>query len=436
MTEREILFNGARGPEILRIPAWVEPFEIRPAQVEPLADPAGTLLAHLEQWEKAFPSGGLPLKPGASTALVVSDAFRKTGVHLYLPELLDWLEARGIPSGRVHALFASGAHRPPTREEAQTILGDRAWRRLASRLIFHDPEDYGSMVFTGTTSRGTPVWINRYLVESENVILTGAVVPHYFAGFGGGPKSIVPGLAGLETIAANHSLTLDPGEDRVNPAVRIGVIQGNPVAEDIREAAAAVPVSLLVNAVMTPDGRAVACLFAGDAAATHAAACDWIRGHYMPEITSRADIVVASAGHAANFLQSHKALYNAWQACVSDGMVVLDAPCPEGLGGVRFDRWLALGSVSEVARHLRGSPEINGQTALSTLSRAPRTILVSGLDDETGRLLRMERADTVTAGVCRAVERLRREGRSGPLSMALMAEASCCVPKPVESIHR
>lgn len=435
MTSREIPFDSAKGTEVLRVPDFVEAFEIRPALVKPLDDPISVLRGQLRQWESSFSSFGFPLKPGVETALVVSDAFRKTGVDLYLAELLNWLETHGIPDDAVYVLFASGAHRPPSLQEARLILGETGWKRLRKRLIFHDPTDKATLVYTGETSRGTPVWINRQLFACENRIVTGAVVPHYFAGFGGGPKAIVPGLAGLETIAANHSLTLDPREDRIHPGVRIGVIRGNPVAEDLREAAVAVSVSLLINTVMTPDGRAVAMLFAGDPETAHAAACDWVVQHYMPVIDDRADIVVASAGYAANFLQSHKALYNAWLACQPQGIVVLDAPCPEGLGGTRFDRWLAFGTVSEVVRHLRGSPEINGQTALSTLSKAPRTILVSGLDDETAGLLRMERAATVSQGVIQAIDRLRAAGRAGVLKMALMPVASCCAPRLMESIH-
>lgn len=433
--DRTIPFSGANGLEMLNISEFVETFEIRPASVRALPEPASALLQQLKQWENCTSSAGIPFKPGAATALVVSDAFRKTGVHLYLAALLDWLEARGIPADAVYLLFASGAHRPPSPEEARRILGDPGWNRLKERLVFHDPVDKAALVYTGKTSRGTPVWINRRLFECENRIVTGAVLPHYFAGFGGGPKAIVPGLAGLETIAANHSLTLDPAEDRINPAVRIGVIRGNPVAEDLREAAAALPVSLLINTVMTPDGQAVAMLSAGQPETAHAAACDWIRRHYMPEVAARVDIVVASAGHATNFLQAHKALYNAWLACHSRGIVVLDAPCPEGLGGTGFDRWLALGTISEIVRHLRDSPGINGQTALSTLSRAPRTILVSDLDGEPAQLLRMERAASVSRGVIRALERLRAEGREGGLRMALLPDASCCVPRPVESLR-
>ncbi|HOQ89834.1 MAG TPA: hypothetical protein PLX03_06815, partial [Candidatus Hydrogenedentes bacterium] len=253
----------------------------------------------------------------------------------------------------------------------------------------------------------------------------------------GGVKSIVPGLAGLETIAANHSLTLDPEADRIHPAVRIGCIQGNPVAEDLREAAAAVPVTLLVNTVMTPDNRSVAMLWAGHAETAHAEACEWVRRHYMPEISARADIVLASAGPAANFLQSHKALYNAWLACKPDGVVVLDAPCPEGLGGTRFDRWLALGSVGEVARHLRKNPEINGQTALSTLSKAPRTILVStGLDAQTGKLLGMARANTISEGLKMAVDRLQAEKGNRKLRLVLLPEAYCCVPRLTSPVYQ
>jgi len=437
MADQPVIFEGSEGPVKLELPDFVEPVTVRPAPVAALDRPTERLRECLAQWERSVEQHCRPLKAGVPTALVVSDAFRKTGLHCYLPELLDWLECRGITAELLSVLFASGAHRPPTAEEMQTILGGTVWEKLSRSVFTHDPADKAGLAYLGATVRGTPIWINRRLVACENVIVTGTVVPHYFAGFGGGVKSIVPGLAGLETIAANHSLTLDPEADRIHPAVRIGCIQGNPVAEDLREAAAAVPVTLLVNTVMTPDNRSVAMLWAGHAETAHAEACEWVRRHYMPEISARADIVLASAGPAANFLQSHKALYNAWLACKPDGVVVLDAPCPEGLGGTRFDRWLALGSVGEVARHLRKNPEINGQTALSTLSKAPRTILVStGLDAQTGKLLGMARANTISEGLKMAVDRLQAEKGNRKLRLVLLPEAYCCVPRLTSPVYQ
>ncbi|HOC72927.1 MAG TPA: nickel-dependent lactate racemase [Candidatus Hydrogenedentes bacterium] len=395
-------------------------------EAAPLPDPANDMLRQLENSAESTSSALAGLFPGARVCIIVSDATRRTGVHLLLPALLDALAQRGVCREDVRFLVATGVHRAPTTAELERILGPPLYRDFADRIVAHDADDTDGLRFLGNTRRGTPVWINREALDADFLVVTGTVVLHYFAGYGGGRKAVVPGVAGRETIAANHALNLDPVSDRLNPAVRTGVTAGNPVAEDMAEAAAMVPVHLCVNTVLNRRGD-ICGVHTGTMAAAHAAACRQAASLYQVPLGESADLVVASAGSAPNFLQSHKALHNAWQARRPGGLVLLLAPCPEGLGGSGFARWLDLGDPAAVIAGLRAQADINGQTALSTLEKAPHTVLVSGLSAGDLGLLRVTGARSFQEGLDLCIARLRASGVVRP-TVLLMPEAGYTVP--------
>lgn len=367
-------------------------------------------------------------RPRDRVAIVVSDSFRQTGVCDYLAILLDGLNERGIRDSDVIVLFSTGTHRGPTPEEQRTILGETAYARLNNGLLNHDAHDSGAMRYLGDTSRGTPVSVNRMLMECERVIVTGAVVLHYFGGYGGGRKSLVPGLASVGTIAANHAMNLHPDHDELDPAVRIGQSDGNPVAEDMLEAARMIRIDGIVNTVLNRDGG-IAGLFAGELDAAHRAACNSARECYAIPIESRADLVIAASAHTRNFVQTHKALYNAYQAMAPGGRIVLAAPCPEGLGGKQFTQWLELGDRASIITALRRQSEINGQTALSTREKAPSVLLVTHLNDADVNLLGARKSDNLQEAVETALAELCAAGRATP-RIALMPNAAYSVPFP------
>ncbi len=321
------------------------------------------------------------VQPGEQIAIIVSDSFRKTAVDQVLPVLLDGLRRRGIPNTDIRFVFASGTHRPPTPDEQAEILGVTIYKQFKDRAFTHDPHDRANLVTVGTTRRGTVVEVNRTAWECDRLIATGAVVMHYFGGFGGGRKSIVPGISSARTIAQNHAMNLDPDTDDLNPAVQIAAMDGNPVAEDMLEATRLAGVDYIINTVLNRHGK-IARVFAGELEAAHRAAAAFARSVYAVHLAHRADLVVAASPHTRNFVQTHKALYNAFQAMRPGGRIILLAPCAEGLGGDQFVKWLRLGSRSAVIAGLRRESEINGQTALSTLEKAPSAFMVTELQPE------------------------------------------------------
>lgn len=366
---------------------------------------------------------------GDSVTIVVSDAFRKTAIDRLLPYLLDGLCGRGIAEADIAFLVATGSHRPPRPDELSAILGPEVYQRFERQVFVHDPHDAAGLVDVGTTRRGTPVRINRRAVQTDRLIVTGAVVLHYFGGFGGGRKAILPGLAAIETIAHNHARNLHPTEDRLDPAVRIAALEGNPVAEDMLDGARMVPVHALLNTLLNARGE-IAGIFVGDLELAHAAAAQAAYQAFAVRIAEQADIVVAASAATKNFVQTHKALFNAYQAMKPGGRIVLAAPCPEGLGGEQFTKWLRLGAPDIIMRELRQRAEINGQTALSTRQKAPNMIMVTELSDDEVDALGARKAPTLDDALREAVAHCASQGNSTP-TYYKMPNAAYTVPVPI-----
>lgn len=318
------------------------------------------------------------VRPGEKTVFVVSDHTRKTAIDRILPLVAERLVGQGCAPDDWEILIASGIHRHPSGLEIEKILGPEMCRLFAGRISCSDPDDESVLKTAGTTSRGFPVSVNRKVLECDRLILTGTVTYHYHAGFGGGRKSLVPGCASRKTIAYNHSLVLDPLADRIRPGVDIGVIKGNIVSEEMLSGAKLCEPDCIINTVLTDDGL-LAGVFCGDLEAAHEEACRMAEEVERCDIKQAADFVVASTDAARNWIQSHKALFNAARAVRDGGWIVLDAPCPEGLGDERFRYWITRPTVRDIYSELRASVEVLGQTALSTRARGVRCILVTDM---------------------------------------------------------
>jgi lactate racemase len=353
------------------------------------------------------------VKPGEKVLIIVSDSFRVTRSEQFLPPLVAGLNEAGVADEDISFLSATGTHRGPTPEEYAAILGADLWTRFEKRAFVNDAHNRDEHVHLGDTSRRTPVWIDRRAVEAGRVIVTGSVVLHYFGGFGGGRKSVVPGIAGVDTISRNHAMNLDPAVDRLDPNVAIGKMAGNPVAEDMLEASRFLKVDYMVNSVLNRH-KEIAGIFAGDLEAAHEQACDFARDLFAVHIEEPADIVIASSGNIKNFVQTHKALFNAYQAVKRDGRIILLCECPEGLGGEQFVKWLRKGTREAIIAGLRERAEINGQTALSTREKAPITYFVTAMSDGDVALLGGRKVDSLE----KALEEVRIE----------MAEAGVAEP--------
>ncbi|HEY6839161.1 MAG TPA: nickel-dependent lactate racemase, partial [Geobacteraceae bacterium] len=323
-------------------------------------------------------------RPGERVVIVTSDITRYTGSHIYLPLLVERLNAAGIPDRDIEIVIALGIHRRQTEHEHRKIVGTLYGR---IRVVDHDCDDPGKLVYLGRTSGGIDVEVNRSVAEADRVILTGTIGFHYFAGFGGGRKSILPGVASRASCMASHFAVLNPGEGTgKNPRATTGVLDDNPVHDAMVEACAMVAPAFMLNTVLSPEKEIVAA-FAGDWREAHRSGCRFYGDHFSYPLRERADLVVVSCGgypKDINFIQAHKSMEYGSQALKEGGAMILLAQCRDGYGNATFFTWFRFKALPEFEAELRRRYEINGQTAYSTLQKAQRfrVILVSDLPPE------------------------------------------------------
>ncbi len=345
------------------------------------------------------------LKPGDRVLLVVPDKTRVARLNEVFPVLFPVFRARKIADSDVTVVFANGSHSLMTPEEKRAILGETA----ASRFRMEEHDCRSSIVEKlGTTRRGTPVMVNPLLRQHDKVIVIGSVVHHYFAGFGGGPKMIVPGLAAYETILQNHKLAvLTAAEGPLHPECRPGNLQGNPVFEDIQEAAQMVPVHFAIQLVLDEQNRIVDA-FCGDLFSSFQKAS--MRVHYLNAVgvDGPADVVIASAGgypKDVNLIQAHKAMHHASLALKEGGTLLLLAECGEGWGNPDVMEWFAYDSYREMKEAVKKNFRLNANTALAMKYKLNRynILLVSKLPHDPLRELGFFPFSDVTAAV-KAIE--------------------------------
>ena len=360
----------------------------------------------------SHPIGAAPLDkivaPGERVVIVTSDITRYTGSEVYLPILVEQLNQCGVPDEDIAVIIALGIHRKQTQTEHRKILGP-----LYGRITVcdHECDDPEQLVTLGKTSSGLPVQINRRVVEADRVIVTGTVGLHYFAGFGGGRKSLVPGVASRETCMATHFAIFNPPEQGGrNPKACTANLDDNPVHRAILEAAQMVKPDFTLNTVLTAD-KQIARVFCGELELAHLAGCDLAKELYTSELGQPVDMAIVSCGghpKDINFIQAHKALDYGVHAVKPGGTVILLAACPDGFGNPTFFDWFNYEDLDVFEKALRSRYEINGQTAWSTLSkaRAWRVILVSELTDEQTEKMGMEKAATLDEALQMAYNQL------------------------------
>ena len=355
------------------------------------------------------PLGAPPLAAlaarAASAAIVVSDITRPCPTARFLPALLDELAA--VDEREIAVLFALGSHRPHTRAEQEELLGREVLERV--RVLDLDADD---CAYVGTTSRGTRVEVFRPFLEAELRICTGNVEYHYFAGFSGGVKAAVPGLCSRATIQANHGMMLAP-------TARAGVIDGNPVREDIDEAGELLGIGFVFDVVL--DGRKrIVRAFAGHPVTAFRAAAAFYDERFGVTVPAAADVVLASPGGRPkdiNLYQAQKTLDNVRGAVREGGAVILLAECPEGFGEATFERWMSeMTAPQALVERIRREFVLGGHkaAAIADLLRTVDVYLVSDFPDDTVRGMGM----TPMPGAQAAVE--AAAARYGPAAAFLV----------------
>lgn len=302
---------------------------VEPVDLPGVADPLVALRESLCQ-----PIGTRPLAELAgaedTVAIVFCDITRPAPNHLMVPAILA--ELAHIPRENFVLINATGMHRPNTEEELCGMLGEEVVANY--RIVNHDSTEKSQLRYLGETSSGGPVWINAHYLDASVKILTGFIEPHFFAGFSGGAKLILPGIAGADSVMHNHNAAMIG-----HPKATWGHLEGNPIHREQREAAALCPPDLSLNVTINKR-KEITGVFAGEMLQAHEAGCAFARRSVMRPVAEPYDIVITTnSGYPLdlNLYQAVKGMSAAYQVVKQDGAIVIAAECSEGIGHGHFE---------------------------------------------------------------------------------------------------
>ncbi|MGD8448457.1 MAG: nickel-dependent lactate racemase [Desulfobacterales bacterium] len=359
-----------------------------------------------------------------NVAVVIADKTRLCGYPKFLPVLLDTLETFGARWENITVFIAYGTHGRQTDEECLAAYGE-TYKKI--RFIHHDCLDNHCFVNLGKTSRATPVLIRHDILEADFLITFGAICHHYFAGYGGGRKMIFPGLGQREAIYHNHGLFLDPDRHTLSPFCQSGVLDINPLAEDLAEYETFLPADLAVHGILDSVGN-VCDLLPGTGTDHFRRACAEHGKNCEIECAREYDLIIASCGgypKDINFIQSHKAIDNAAKFVRDGGRLIVLAECLDGVGSKTFLPWFNIGDWGRAFNKLSENYEGNGGTALSMMSKLRRIkiLLVTKLSDSVCETIGVEKISMDQA-------KMHVKQSSGPI--AAIPNAGLLVKRPVQ----
>jgi len=316
------------------------------------------------------PIGTPPLKDvmqqGDKVVIIASDITRQWVRHdLFLPTLLNELNKSGIPDGNISLIVALGAHRHHTHEENVVTFGQEIVERIT--ILQSHALETDEFICIGQTSRGKDVCVNKHVVNADKVILTGGIVHHLMAGFGGGRKAIIPGISSYNTIQENHSLCLhkEVGQG-VSQECIAGKLENNPMHADMLEMAELLKPAFLLNAVFTPEGQ-FARFVAGHWHEAWLQGCKTANEIFGVPIAEKTDLVIASAGgfpKDINLYQGSKTIGNSFMAVKSTGVVILLLECRDIMEPPDFSGWFKYESLYDRELALRKGFTVPGFIAL------------------------------------------------------------------------
>ncbi len=386
-----------------RVPSKNIAFVLKRKHARGLANETAALLEAIR-----YPINAPPLSDCISgsdkVVVIVTDNTRACPDDRLLPPLLAELE-RSLPRENITVIVALGLHPPLSTEELIEKLG----RDIVSgyRVLNHDTAE---TVNIGTTSRGTPVEVNRRVLEADFRISTGFIEPHFFAGFSGGTKSLAPGVSGPKAIYHNHGYEMIE-----NPLSRAGILQGNPIHEDIVEQAKMAGLNFIVN-VLLNESKQITHVVAGDPVKAHEKGCQIERGLAGVEVDHKVDITVTTNSGAPldlDLYQTCKGIDSASLITREGGIIIIASSCNRGTGPEAFTQLhLSARSPAEVLQKLKHEgfnhlPWQNQRLAHVQLNND--VYLVSKLDDSLVKDMMMVPVPSIEEGLNRAFQKLGSE---------------------------
>lgn len=369
------------------------------------------------------PVGTIPLresvKEGEEPIIVVDDHTRPCPDDRLLPPLLDELKMGGVEEEDIKILIGYGLHSPLGRNGQKDMLGDEIVERY--EVINHDP---GSTVRVGTSSRGVPIEVNKHVIEADFRISTGFIEPHFFAGFSGGRKSIMPGVSSREAIYGNHGYEMID-----DPNSRPGCLEGNPVYEDSLEHAKKSGLDFMLNVLLNRE-KEIIDVFSGDPIDAHLKGVEEEKKYVIRKLDRRADIVITTNSGAPldlNLYQTVKGIYHASPVTKKGGIILIASECSEGVGPDSFGKLHSdSGSPRKVVERIRKKEPTGVQWENQILARVQRDnqiYLKSSLDDETLENMMISPVISLDSGLERALEEI-----GGNPKVAVIPEGPMIVP--------
>ena len=336
-----------------------------------------------------------------NVVIIVSDHTRPVPSRVILPPMLRAVR-EASPQAEITLLVATGCHRATTEEELRAKLGDDIYDSV--KIAVHDCDDRQNLVELGTLPSGQPLRINRIAAQADLLLAEGFIEPHFFAGFSGGCKSVLPGIAARETVVGNHC-----AEFIDSPYARTGNLENNPIHHDMEWAARRAGLRFIVNVILNPEKQVVAA-FAGDPIDAHLEGCRWLnrrcRVHSEP-----ADIVITTNGGYPldqNVYQAVKGMTAAEGVVRPGGVIIMLASAADGCGGESFYRQITEAEPADQLAAFRRRPrgetqpdQWQTQIFLRVLARA-KVILISDCPDDTVRAMRMIPANDVAGALALA----------------------------------
>lgn len=352
-------------------------------------------------------------------AVVVSDKTRLCGYPEFLPWLTEALIRHGAARENICFYIAYGTHPRQTEEESLSSYGD-TYKEF--RFMHHDCRDEAAFQSLGTTSRGTPVMARKDLLSSTLLITFGSISHHYFAGYGGGRKLLFPGLGSRNAIYHNHGLFLDRTNRSLAAGCQPGSLEGNPLAEDLKEIDTWLPSRISVHGIMNASGK-VCRLIVGRNYDDFVAACRIHDSYYRYVTGDLYDLVIASSGgypKDINFIQAHKSVHHAAAFVRDGGQLVILSECIDKIASDYFMKYLEAGSFEAAYNMLEMKYEGNGGTALSMMLKTKRVRI--------HMLTTLDLSTCITLGVSKVTkEDVQRIIDAETGSMAVIRNASMLV---------
>jgi lactate racemase len=344
------------------------------------------------------------VKPGEKIVIVTSDITRPMPSKVVLPVVLEELTKAGVKDEDITVVFALGSHRKHTVEEIKYLVGEDIYNRI--NCIDSDIKDF---VHFGYTENKTPIDIFTPVAKADRRICLGNIEYHYFAGYSGGAKAIMPGVSTRGAIQANHSRM-------VEDTAHAGNITTNPVRKDIEDTIKLIPIDFIVNVVLN-EKKEIINAVAGHYIDAHREGCKFLDSFYKIPIKEKADIVISSIdGYPKdlNLYQAQKALDNAKHAVRNGGIIILVASCKEGLGEDVFEEWLLEAKKPEDLIHRIKTTFVLGghkAAAIAMVLQNSRVFLVSELEPEFVKNIFLEPYSDVQTALDSAYEALGKNSK-------------------------